>query len=119
MNSKKNPKELKEILKEFDKKITIADFCWKDYLGEKFAKQSQKKIKNFLRQTYLAAQKTEREKIIKIGKDMKFPTKKGGSKEMPYTEYLASKPVHESNEIFQQYFYNKAIDDFLAKLRRE
>ena len=50
---------------------------------------------------------------------MKFPTKKGGSKEMPYTEYLASKPVHESNEIFQQYFYNKAIDDFLAKLRRE
>jgi hypothetical protein len=69
-------------------------------LGEKFAKQSQKKIKNFLRQTYLAAQKTEREKIIGVIEKM-IP-----QREVEYRIH------HTFNNEIRDIFF-----DFLAKLR--
>ena len=112
MNSKKNPKELKEILKEFDKKFFDKGYCTSEYLADG-------SIQSFIRQTYHQAyekgfndghakerwlkeevEKDERKKIIGVIEKM-IPQRK--------VEYR----IHHTfnNEIRDIFF------DFLAKLR--
>ncbi|HEC32776.1 MAG TPA: hypothetical protein ENI63_00770 [Candidatus Kaiserbacteria bacterium] len=60
--------------------------------------------------------KDYRQELIDIGAGLKFPSKDGGTKEMPNTEYLPAKPAHESNEIFMQYAHNEAITNYQNKI---
>jgi len=45
---------------------------------------------------------------------MKFPEINGGSKELPYKEYPTAKPIHESDDVLQQFYYNQALKDILT-----
>jgi len=47
---------------------------------------------------------------------MKFPEIKGGSKEMPHSEFPTAKPAHESNEVLMQYAHNQALNTLLSSL---
>ena len=73
-------------------------------------------LTNDIAEICLIIEKEMVERVRGVVEGMKFPEIKGGSKEMPHSEFPTAKPAHESNEVLMQYSYNQALDDLLSSL---
>ena len=55
--------------------------------------------------------------LIEEVEGMKFPEIKGFNSLGEFSEFPTSKPAHESNEVFQQFFHNQALQKVVDYLK--
>ena len=91
-------------------------FCPRCFQTEEECSQKDCFESPILKETIHEAIRTQLE-LIKESLPEAYPTREGGTKEMPYTEYTTAQPAHKSVEMFIQMGHNSYRQTFLSNLK--